>query len=126
LSLESLGASGGHPLDYLLNNPKEYVLDKIQSHELLLFATRHGREPIPKLISDLIPCLYDAGVTHIGVEIRSDQQEKIDHFIEIGTGLMDIEIHPQIDCPGYRDLLRQIQGLNQDQRPAVVRLNRNY
>jgi hypothetical protein len=54
-----------------------------------------------KFISDLIPALHDVSVTHIGLEICSDQQGKIDHFIETDTGLTDIEIHPQIDCPGY-------------------------
>ncbi len=110
--------------DYTIHyNPKGYVLDKFQSHDLVLLGTRHKREPILQFISDLIPTLHDAGVSHIGLEISSDQQEKIDHFIETGTGLADIEIHPQLDCPGYRDLLKQIRGLDDDKRPDIIAID---
>ena len=110
--------------DYRIhNNPKEYVLDKFQSYDLVMLGTRHKRDPILQFISDLIPVLHDVGVTHIGLEICSDQQEKIDHFVKTGSGLTDIEIHSQIDCPGYRNLLRQIQGLDKDKRPAVVAID---
>ena len=88
--------------DYRIHyNPQGYVLDKFQSYDLVLLGTRHKRQPILKFISDLIPAMHDAGVTHIGLEICSDQQSKIDHFIKTGTGLTGIEIHPQIDCPAY-------------------------
>jgi len=102
------------------HNPIEYVLNKLQSHDLVMLGTRHKREPILQFISKLIPSLYDAGVTHIGLEISSEQQDKIDHFIETGTGLTDIEIHPQIDCSHYRDLLKQIRGFDRNKRPTIV------
>jgi len=110
--------------DYEIHhNPKEYVLHKFQSHDLVMLGTRHRREPILQFISGLIPALPNAGVTHIGLEICSDQQGKIDPFIDTGIGLPEIEIHQQIDCPGYRNLLRQIQGLDENKRPAVVALD---
>ncbi len=70
----------------ILHNPKPYVLGKRQSHDLVLLETRHKREPILLFISDLIPALHNAGVTHIALEICADQQDRIDHFIETGTG----------------------------------------
>jgi len=76
-----------------------------------LLGTRHKREPILKFVSDLIPALNSAGVTHMGLEICSDQQNNIEQFMETVIGLNDIEIHSQIDCSGYRNLLKQIQGL---------------
>jgi hypothetical protein len=110
--------------DYKIHhNPKQYVLDKFQSHGLVLLGTRHKREPILQFISNLIPVLYDAGVTHIGLEISLDHQDKIDHFIETGTGLKGIKIHPQIDRPGYRDLLKHIQSLDKDKRSDVVAID---
>jgi hypothetical protein len=105
------------------HNPKDYVLDKLQSHDLVMLGTRHKREPILQFISDLIPALHDAGVTHIGLEISSDQQDKIDRFIETGIGLTDIEIHSQIDCPGYRNLLRQVRDLDQNKRPHIIAID---
>ena len=120
----TLQSGPGEAAGYTIHqNSKEYVLGKFQSHELVMLGTRHKREPILQFISDLIPSLYDAGVTHIGLEICSDQQEKIDHFIDTGTGLTNIKIHPQIDCPGYRNLLKQIQGLDEDKRPGVVAID---
>jgi hypothetical protein len=86
------------------NNPKDYVLNKLQSHDLVMLGTRHKREPVLQFISDLIPALHNAGVTHIGLEICSDQQDKIDRFIKTGTGLNGIGIHPLIDFPSYRNL----------------------
>ena len=48
----------------------------------------------------------------IGLEIPSDQQSHIDKYMNTGIGLMDIYVHPQIDCPEYRDLLKKLHGLN--------------
>ena len=63
--------------DYEIHhNPKEYVLDKFQSHDLLMLGTRHKREPILQFISDLLPSLHGAGVTHVGLEICSNQRER--------------------------------------------------
>jgi hypothetical protein len=86
-------------------------------------GTRHKRDPILQFISDLIPTLHDAGVSHIGLEICSDQQDNIDHFIETGSSIADIKIHPQIDRPGYRDLLKHIQSLDKDKRSDVVAID---
>ena len=60
--------------DYRIHhNPQEYVIDKFQSNDLVFLGTRHKREPILQFISDLIPALHAAGVTHIGLEICSDE-----------------------------------------------------
>lgn len=110
--------------DYRIhNNPQEYVIDKFQSHDLVFLGTRHKREPILQFISNLIPILHDAGVTHIGLEICSDQQGKIDRFIETGTGLTDIKIHPQINCSEYRGLFKQIRSLDENKRPEIVAID---
>ena len=112
------------PSDYSISrDPQSYILGKFQLHDLVLLGTRHKRDPILQFISDLIPALYDAGVTHIGLEICSDQQGKIDQFIETGRGLINIAIHPQIDYPGYRDLLQQIRGLDENKRPGVIAID---
>jgi hypothetical protein len=55
-------------------------------------------------IAELIPTLEKHEVTHVGLEIPSDQQEKIDVFMKTGDGLEAIKLHTQIDSPEYRHL----------------------
>ena len=70
-----------------------------------MFPTPHQQELILKFISDPIPKLPKDGVTHIGLEIASDRQSKIDHYMKTGNELDDIEMHSLIDCPKYRNNL---------------------
>jgi hypothetical protein len=64
-----------HASDYTINrNPQAYILDKFQTLNLVLLGTRHKRQSVLELISGLIPNLRDAGGTHLGLEICSDQQ----------------------------------------------------
>ena len=59
----------------------------------------------------------------MGLEICSDQQDKIDSFLQSGNGLSDIEIHPLIDCHEYRKILNSIWELGQRNRPAIIALD---
>ncbi len=104
-------------------HPQSYVIEKLKSHDIVFLGTTHKREPILKLIADLIPRLHESGTTHLGLEICSDQQGKIDSLLQTGNGLTDIEIHPLIDCAEYRNLFTTIRSLDQNQRPAVVALD---
>ena len=55
------------------------------------------------------PYLERDGCVPIGLEIPSDQQERIDVFMKTGEGLDDIKLHTQIDSPEYRHLIEVIQ-----------------
>jgi hypothetical protein len=48
-------------------------------------------------------------VTRLGLEIPSDQQEKIDAFMKTGDGLDDIQLYTQIDCSEYQDLFQVLR-----------------
>ena len=110
--------------DFNLNhNPQSYVLAKFQTHDIVFLGTRHKQPPILEFISEIITVLHDSGVTHIGLEIESDQQGKIDQFVKNGTGLNDIQIHSQIDCPEYRNLFNVVRALHPNQRPAPIALD---
>jgi len=56
-------------------------------------------------------------VTHIGQEIGSDQQSKIDRFLTTGTDLADVEIPGPIEAVAkpqfFRKLLQEIGFLRQ-------------
>jgi hypothetical protein len=118
--ISKLGCAGG-----LINqkDPPSYVLEKLTSHDIVFLGTTHRKQPILKFLSDLIPRLHEAEVTHLGLEICSDQQEKIDNFLQTGNGLEDIELHFQIECPEYRNIFTTIKDLGQEKRPAVVALD---
>ena len=105
------------------HNPKSYVLSKLQTHDIVFLGTRHKQPPILIFISELITALHDSGVTHIGMEIESDQQGKIDQFMKNDAGLDEIQIHSQIDCPEYRNLFNVKRGLDPDKSPTPVALD---
>ena len=86
--------------------PTGYIKTKLQQNDIVFLGTRHKRPPILRFIADLIPSLNSLGVTHIGLEIPSDQQERIDAFLKTGKGMDAIQFHPQIDHPYYRHLLQ--------------------
>jgi hypothetical protein len=76
---------------------------KIMSRNELVM---HKKPDILGFIAELIPTLEKYGVSHVGLEIQSDQQEKIDVFMKTGDGLNDIKLHTQIDSPEYRHLFQ--------------------
>ncbi len=110
--------------DYRLNhNPQFYVLNKLETHDIVFLGTRHKQPGILNFISELITALHNSGVNCIGLEITSDQQEKIDHYMKTGTGLSAINIHPQIDCPEYRNLFNILRTLDPNKKPAPIALD---
>ncbi len=103
--------------------PQSYVIERLKSHDIVFLGTRHKKEASLKFVSGLIPRLHKIGSTHIGLEICSDQQGKIDSFLQTGNGLDEIKVHPLIDCAEYRDLFMTIRSLSQSKRPTVVALD---
>jgi len=94
--------------------PAEYLHSKLQQNDIVFLGTTHKKPEILNFIAELIPTLEKYGVSHIGLEIPSDQQEKIVAYLRTGEGLDDIRLHSQIDCPEYRHLfqvLRKSGGL---------------
>ena len=104
-------------------HPQSYVIEKLKSHDIVFLGTTHKKEAILKFVADLIPHLHKTKTTHLGLEICSDQQGKIDRFLQKGRGLNNIELHPQIDCIEYRNLFTTIRSLDQSMRFALVALD---
>jgi hypothetical protein len=96
-----------------LVDPSSYVLEKLKISDVVLLGTKHRQKDILDFISGILPRLHEAGVSHIGLEIASDQQPYIDHYMESGIGTNDIRLHHSIDCPEYRDLLKAIRKSGQ-------------
>jgi hypothetical protein len=105
------------------HHPHCYVLKKIKIHSIIFLGTRHKQPPILEFISDLNAKLKESGVTHIGLEIASDQQDNINKFINTGAGLSDIQIHQQIDSPEFRNIFNILRNLKPDRRPTPIALD---
>ena len=69
-----------------------YILEKFETNDIVFLGTSHKQPPILNFISNLIPELLHADVSHICLEIPSDQQRKINDFLRTGNGLSDIQI----------------------------------
>ncbi|MBW2608207.1 MAG: hypothetical protein JRD05_11295 [Deltaproteobacteria bacterium] len=110
--------------DYRVNtNAQSFILEKLKTHHIVFLGTTHRKPAILQFLSELMPALHDAGVTHIGLEIAFNQQAKIDNFIKTGKKLTDIQIHPMIDCPGYRNLLIKLATIDPNIRPKTIALD---
>lgn len=100
--------------------PADYLHSKLQQNDILFLGTTHKKPEILGFIAELIPTLEKYGVSHVGLEIPSDQQEKIDVFMKTGIGLDDIKLHTQIDSPEYRNLF---QVFRKSGRPTPVAID---
>ena len=86
--------------------PAGYIHSKLQQNDVVFLGTTHKKPEILGFIDELIPTLEKYGVSHVGLEIPSSQQERIDVFMKTGEGLDAIKLHTQIDIPEYRQLFQ--------------------
>jgi hypothetical protein len=107
----------------IYSDPRLYVLERLKSSDIVFLGMTHRRPLLLEFVRDLVPRLHKVEVTHIGLEIPSDQQANIDRFLNTGKSLGQIELHDQIECPEYRNILRVIRRLDQEIRPKVVALD---
>lgn len=104
-------------------NPYSYILEKFKIFDVVLLGTKHRQKSILDFISGILPGLHEAGVSHLGLEIASDQQEYIDFYMENGIGMHKIKLHHAIDCFAYRNLLKIIRKLGQKNTLKPVALD---
>jgi len=102
---------------------QHYVLEKCRSQDVVFLGTTHKQPAILALISDLLPALTRTGVTHLGLEIGSDQQHRIDTYLLGGGDPSQIALADAIECPQYRQLFQALHCLPRHQRPMVVALD---
>ena len=100
--------------------PADYIHSKLQQNDIVILGTTHKEPESLSFIADLIPSLKGRGVSHIGLEIPSDQQEKIDVFMKTGEGLDDINLNTHTDSPEYRHLF---QVFRKSGRPIPVAID---
>jgi hypothetical protein len=86
-------------------------------------GTTHRQPPILALMAQLLPRLTQAGVTHLALEIGSNQQARLDHYLAGGEGLMQIVLAPAIDCIQYRQFLKVLHRMPSAARPRIIALD---
>lgn len=93
-----------YAVDDELFPPAEYIRTKLKQNDIVFLGTIHRKPKALGFIAEIIPSLKSLGVTHVGLEIPGDQQERIDTYMQTGEGLKAIILHTQIDTPGYLHL----------------------
>jgi uncharacterized iron-regulated protein len=111
----------GH--EHPIGDVRTYVMEKLAGHDIVFMGTTHRQPSILGLMGRLAPQLQNVGVTHLALEISSDQQGRMDRFMATGAGVELIKLHAAIDCPAYRHLLTVLQRINPDQRPRVIAID---
>jgi hypothetical protein len=119
--LSSVMPCSGH--EHFTGDIQAYILNKLADHDIVLMGTTHRQPAILDLTARLAPRFSDRGVTHLALEISSDQQARLDRFMDTGAGLSMIRIPSAIDCPTYRRLLAALQRLGPDRRPRVIAID---
>jgi hypothetical protein len=120
-SLSSVMPCHGH--EHFTEDVRCYILRKLAGHDIVLMGTTHRQPAILDLTARIVPQLRDAGVTHLALEISSDQQARLDRYLDTGAGLAAIKIPGAIDCPAYRRLLEVLQRLGPEKRPKVIAID---
>jgi len=100
-----------------------YVLDKCKSHDVVLLGSKHKKPEIMSFISQLLPRLRGVDVSHIGLEIASDQQSSVERYFKENTGLEEISLHHALDFAGYRNLLSILRNISQKNKLKVIALD---
>jgi hypothetical protein len=119
--LSSVMPCSGHA--HFTGDVQSYILSKLAGHDIVLMGTTHRQPAILDLTARLAPRFREAGVTHLALEISSDQQSRLDRFLDTGVGLAAIQIPDAIDCPAYRHLLEVLQHLGPGRRPRVIAID---
>lgn len=104
-------------------NVQSYINEKLDQHDIVFVGTIHRQPAILNQMAELIAHLPETGVTHLALEIASDQQAHIDEFLASGRGLAHIALHKPVDCSQYRNLFKILRRLQPDQRPGVLAID---
>jgi len=99
--------------------PRPFVLGKLEGNDLVFMGTTHRQPVILSFLEALLPSLRDHGVTHLALEIASDQQANLDGYLNGDNRLAAVKLHAAIECPGYRNLLKRLHSLPAGSRPVV-------
>ncbi len=126
LFLETTGICFPGPIPVGINetpSPQDYILNRLTDHDIVFLGTTHRKPQILEAIARLLPYLSEAGVTHVALEISTDQQPHIDRYLNTGAGLAEIELHSMMACQKYRDIFRVVTSLDKRTQPGIIAID---
>lgn len=100
-----------------------YIRDQLMRNDVVFYGTTHQQPSILALVVELLPDLAQMGITHLALEISSDQQPHLDALVEGVIGPSSIVLHKAIDCPAYRRLLTSVGQLPLGKRPRLTAID---
>jgi hypothetical protein len=88
------------------------LTDLLRQHPVVLLGETHRRPESPRLVAEVARAYVEnGGCLTVALEIAADQQPAL-HAGVHGTGALSaVVIHPIIDHPPYRAMLRRLQDL---------------
>ncbi len=93
-------------------DPAGYLAEKALQKRLVLIGSRHRNPTIHHLMIRFLPDIVaKGGINTVFVEIPSDQQETIDHFLKGSAPVDEISISEVIASSTYHEVLLKVREL---------------
>jgi uncharacterized iron-regulated protein len=87
-------------------NPLDYLMSKLRDNDIVLLGEKHNQDHQIEMVRSFIKRLSkELPSTILALEIPTDEQSNINHFLETGTGLEKIKLPSHWSNPSYKDLL---------------------
>ncbi len=87
-------------------NPADYFMSKLRDNDIILLGERHNHSHQLEMVKSFIRRLSEElPSTILALEISTDEQKRINCFLDTGTGLEKIKFPSHLSNPLYKDLL---------------------
>ncbi len=87
-------------------NPTDYLMSKLRDNDVILLGERHNQGHQLEMVNSFIQRLSKVHPsTILALEISTDEQNRVDYFLETGTGLEEIKFSSHLSSTLYKDLL---------------------
>jgi uncharacterized iron-regulated protein len=87
-------------------NPLDYLMSKLRDNDIVLLGEKHKQDHQIEMVRSIIKRLSkELPSTILALEIPTDEQNTINHFLETGTGLEKIKLPLHLSNPLYKDLI---------------------
>jgi uncharacterized iron-regulated protein len=87
-------------------NPADYLIGKLSGNDIILLGERHNHDHQLEMVKSFIQRLSkEFPLTILALEISTDEQDRLDYFLETSTGLEKIKFPSHLSNPLYKDLL---------------------
>lgn len=87
-------------------DPTDYLIIQLRNNDIILLGERHNQDHQLEMVKSFIQKLSkELPSTILALEVSTDEQDRLDYFMETGTGLEEIKFPSHLLNPLYKDLL---------------------